>query len=228
MVAGQPEVVRRYFLHAIAPGTPIRSVVELQMKGKFLLGDRKSNQEYQMVARQMLAPPHQFVWIPDLRSGPLHIVGSDALFSGEAWTRFWINSVVPVVDERSSPDLVRSAQFRAVVVGLWAPAALLPGPGIVWEVAGSNVARLRAGTTNPIVVDLVLDDCGAVKAVSGLRWSDANPDKAFRLQPFGGTVEREARFDGYTIPTVLKVGNHFGTEDYLDFFQTEILAATFH
>jgi hypothetical protein len=229
MVADQPEVVQRYFLHAIALGTPLHNVVELRMRGKFLLGDRKDHQQYDMSARQVLAPPRQFVWIPDLRSGPMRILGSDALVSESAWTRFWVNSLVPVVNSRSTADLVRSAKFRAVVEGIWAPAAMLPSQDIMWEAAGADIARLKVGHgQEQIVVDLVLDNNGAVKQILGLRWSDANPAKQFRLQPFGGTVEQEATFAGYTIPTLVKVGNHFGTADYLDFFQAEIVSATYH
>lgn len=95
MVEGLPEALQRYFTHAIAPGTPLKTTVELEMRGTFLLGDRAKFQTYEMEARQILASPDQFVWIPSLRSGPVHITGSDALVGGEAWTRFWINSLMP-------------------------------------------------------------------------------------------------------------------------------------
>lgn len=77
------------------------------------------------------------------------------------------------------------------------------------------------------MLDLKLNEAGAVTEVVGQRWSNANADGDFRLQPFGGTVEGEATFDGYTIPAILKVGNHFGTEEYLPFFQAEIVSARY-
>ena len=58
---GLPEVVRRYFTHAIALGTPLRGTVELSMRSPFLLGDKRSYQQYAMEARWILAPPHEFV-----------------------------------------------------------------------------------------------------------------------------------------------------------------------
>lgn len=58
-----------------------------------------------------------------------------------------------------------------------------------------------------------------------MRWSDANPEKRFRLQPFGGTADAEATFGGFTIPSRLNVGNHNGTDDYLPFFQAKVVSA---
>lgn len=60
-----------------------------------------------------------------------------------------------------------------------------------------------------------------------MRWSDANPEGAFRWQPFGGTIEETGAFGGYTIPTRIAVGNHYGTDDYFPFFRAEIVDARF-
>jgi hypothetical protein len=98
----------------------------------------------------------------------------------------------------------------------------------VWEQTGPDSARLTFTRVKPaITLQLTLDKEGAVREVTGLRWSNANPEKRFRLQPFGGTIEAEARFGGFTIPARLSVGNHFGTDDYLPFFQAEITSASY-
>ncbi|HEY0112978.1 MAG TPA: DUF6544 family protein [Allosphingosinicella sp.] len=228
MVAELPEIARRYFAHAIAPGTPLRTTVELEMRGTFLLGDRSGYQSYAMTARQILAPPKAFVWIPQMRSGAMRISGSDALVGTEAWTRFWLLGVIPVANARSSPDLLRSATFRSAMEGVWAPASLLPQQGVTWEQSGADSARVTVRSVTPeIVLELTLASDGAVRTVAGQRWSNANPEGSFRLQPFGGTVEGEATFGGYTIPGRLKVGNHYGTGDYLPFFQAEIVRARY-
>lgn len=224
----EPEIARRYFAHAIAPGTPLSTVVELDMRGTFLLGDRRSHQTYSMTARQILRPPFEFLWIPRLRSGAITIAGSDALVDGRAWTRFWLAGLVPVASEGTSSDMVRSAAFRAATEGLWLPASLLPGNGARWEQTGPDQARVTiASVERAIVLDLTLASDGAVREIVGQRWSNANPDKQFRLQPFGGTMSGEATFGGFTIPSRLKVGNHFGTDDYLPFFQAEIVGARY-
>jgi hypothetical protein len=225
-LADLPEIARRYFTHAIAPGTPLSTVVRLEMEGTFLLGDKKQYQTYSMRARQVLAPPAEFVWIPQMKSGLMEISGSDALVHGEAWTRFWINGLVPVVNQQTSPDLVRSALARSAMEAVWAPASLLPGNGASWTQTGPDTARLTFSTgIEP--VDVTIGATGRVLEIVTMRWSDANPEKRFRLQPFGGRVEAEATFGGFTIPSQLTVGNQFGTQDYLPFFQARITAARY-
>jgi hypothetical protein len=228
MISGLPEIGQRYFKFAIAPGTPLMTTVRLEMRGTFLLGDKDSHQTYSMRARQILRPPSQFVWIPDLRSGIVRISGSDALVAGKAWTRFWMAGMVPVARSRTSPDLVRSAIFRSTMEGVWAPASLLPQQGVAWEQTGPDKARVRVQSVEPeIVLEMTLAPSGAIEEIVGQRWTNANPEQQFRLQPFGGTIEGNATFQGYTIPSRLKVGNHFGKDDYLPFFQAEITSATY-
>lgn len=228
-VADLPEIARRYFQHAIAPKTPIYTVAELEMTGTFLLGDTEGFQTYRMTARQALRGPDQFIWLPRLRCGPISVIGSDALVGGDAWTRFWLLGLVPVAQEPTSPDLVRSAQFRAAVEsGLWLPTNLLPDNGVSWEQIGPNEAEISFLRLEPqIVLRLTLSGNGAVKRVVGQRWSNANSGRVFRLQPFGGTVSNERSFDGLTIPARVSVGNHYGTDEYLPFFQATIIRAVF-
>lgn len=61
-----------------------------------------------------------------------------------------------------------------------------------------------------------------------MQWSAENPHSQFRLQPFGGTVEAEARYGGFTIPRSVKMGNRYGTREYMPFFQAEIEEAEFY
>ncbi len=228
-VADLPEVAQRYFRHAIAPGTPLYSVAELEMQGTFLLGDKHKFQRYDMSARQVLRPPDQFVWVPRLRSGATTITGSDGLVSGEAWTRFWLFGLIPVANTKSSPDLVQSAQFRAAVEGaLWLPTALLPENGVKWEQVGQDQARVTISHVKPeLVLFLTFSADGAVREVVGQRWSNANSEQRFQLQPFGGRFIAEATFQGLTIPVQISAGNHYGTEAYLPFFQARISSAKY-
>lgn len=228
MVASLPEIARRYFRHAIAPGTPLRTTADIEMDGTFLLGDKNKHQAYSMRARQMLRPPFAFVWMPTLKSGAMTITGSDGLVDGEARTRFWLMGIVPVASVKTTPDVVRSATFRAAVEGLWVPASLLPQNGAIWEQLSSNRARVTMGSATPeITFELTIGADGAVEEVVGQRWSNANPQNRFQLQPFGGTIEGEGTFGGYTIPAQLNVGNHYGTDDYLPFFQANLTSVRY-
>lgn len=109
---------------------------------------------------------------------------------------------------------------------VWAPASLLPANGVVWDQTGPDTARLTFETgIEP--VDLTLAADGRVLEVVTMRWSDVNADRVFRLQPFGGTIEAEQTFGGYTIPSALKVGNLYGSPEHFPFFQARITAADF-
>lgn len=227
LLAGLPEIAQRYFMHAIAPGTPLSSTVQIEMEGVFLLGDASQFQSYQMRARQILAPPFEFVWIPEMHSGVMQISGSDGLVRGQAWTRFWINGLIPVVNLQASPDLNRSAMTRSAMEAIWVPASLLPGNGVTWAQTGPNTARLSFAAAAIEPVDLTLDTDGRVVEIVTMRWSDANAERTFRLQPFGGTIEAEATYGGFTIPSEVRMGNHYGTGDYLPFFQARITAANY-
>lgn len=231
LIAGLPEVVQRYFRHAIAPRTPLVSTVELQMRGTFLLGDTAATaRSFKMTAEQTLAPTRSsFLWQPRMRRGGMAITGSDGLHAGIAWTRFWVAGLVPVANELSAePDLVRSAAFRAAAEAIWVPSALLPQAGAVWREVGPNQAEVTLPTiAGPITNRLSFDQNGGVREMVGQRWSNANPEKRFQLQPFGGTVKAEHRFGGFTVPSRVSIGNHYGTPDYLPFFQAEITSARY-
>ena len=228
MISGLPDVARRYFTHAIAPGTRLTRTVELEMRGTFLLGDRAGYRTFDMSARQILRAPVEFVWMPSMRAGVMWISGSDGLLARSGWSRFWLNRLFPVVNLGPSPDLNRAAAARPAMEAIWAPAGLLPIHGVRWEEIEPSRARVTVPSgIGPVAIDLTLAGTGRVVALSTMRWTDANPEKTFALQPFGGTVHGEATFEGFTIPTSVRIGNHFGSEDYHPFFQAEITRARY-
>jgi hypothetical protein len=76
---------------------------------------------------------------------------------------------------------------------------------------------------------LAVDGVGRLESVELKRWG--NPEGGdFRYVDFGGLVEDEGTFEGYTIPTRLRVGWHFGTERFEsdgEFFRVTIDAASY-
>lgn len=82
------------------------------------------------------------------------------------------------------------------------------------------------GATQTAIV-ITIAESGQVIDIVADRWSDANPQKVFQLQPFGGTMEKEETFGGFTIPSVVHVGNHHGTDDYFPFFTARVLKAIY-
>ncbi|MCJ8501644.1 DUF6544 family protein [Desulfatitalea alkaliphila] len=224
MVADLPEPARRFFNFVIAPGTPLWTVAEIDMGGKFSLGSRENPNYQRMDAKQILAAPAGFVWKLRL-PGVVPVSGSD---SGR-WTRFRIFGLLPVARMGGDADHARSAYGRYVAEAVfWTPAALLPGPGIVWEAVDEHTARVTVSHMGfAQAVDLKVDGDGRPIEVHFMRWSDANPDKTHRLQPFGGQLSDFREVQGFRLPFRVAAGNMFGTADHFVFFKAEVQSIRF-
>jgi len=224
MVADLPEPARRYFSYMIEPGTPLLPVAEIDMTGQFSLGTRDDPRYQPMEARQILAVPEGFVWSMRTRGG-MPLSGSDA---GQ-WTRFRIFGLIPVARLGGDPDHTRSAFGRyAAEAAIWAPAALLPGPGIAWSAVDDDTARftVRHGDLAQ-VVNVTVDEDGKPVVASFQRWSNANPEKKHRLQPFGAVMSDFREVDGYRLPFRVEAGNMFGTDEYHPFFLADVTEIRF-
>ncbi|MEM6456215.1 MAG: DUF6544 family protein [Acidobacteriota bacterium] len=220
MVADLPEPARRFFTFAIAEGTPLYTVAWIEMTGQFGMGDKADPGYMPMRATQVLAAPEGFVWAMSGGSGAMRMEGSD---SG-TWTRFWLFGLAPVARLGGNPDHTRSAFGRTVAEAVfWTPAAVLPGSNITWAPVSENVARVTMRRNDLAQsVDLTVDPAGRPLHVSFMRWSDANPDKEHRLQPFGGYLSAFRAFGGFTLPTHVEAGNLFQTDDYFPFFIADV------
>ena len=220
MVADLPDAARRFFLFSIAPGTELRRVAGIEMRGKFGMGDAADPKYLDMEAQQVLAAPDGFIWKMRAGSGLVRISGSDS----HEWTRFRVLGLLPVARAGGAEDHRRSAFARLVSEALfWSPAALLPGPGVDWEEVGENSAQVTLrhdGLAQSVVLEVAED--GRPLSVSMQRGSDANPDKTFRLQPFGGTLSQFQDFEGYRLATHVEAGNFFDTDDYFPFFIADV------
>jgi hypothetical protein len=224
MVAHLPEPARRYFAYMIRPGTPILPVTTIEMTGQFSLGTKDDPRYQPMEARQILATPEGFVWTMRTRAG-MPVSGSDS----SRWTRFRIFGLIPVARLGGDPDHTRSAFGRyAAEATIWAPAALLPSLGVRWTAPAPDTARVTVthrGLEQAIDITLAAD--GRPRQVVFQRWSNANPDKVHRLQPFGAILSDFRDVGGYRLPFRVEAGNMFGTDDYFAFFRADVGAIGF-
>ena len=70
---------------------------------------------------------------------------------------------------------------------------------------------------------------GRLESIELRRWGSPGGG-AFRLVDFGAIIEEERTFDGYTIPTRVRVGWYFGSPRFDaegEFFRATIEQATF-
>ncbi len=224
MVADLPEPAQRFFSFAIKPGTPLLTVAEIDMAGEFSLGTRDNPNYQPMDARQILAAPTGFVWKVRM-PGVVAVSGSDT----GSWTRFRILGLLPVARMGGDTDHARAAYGRYVAEAVfWTPAALLPGPGVAWETVDDHTARVTVSHLGlSQAVDLKVDGDGRPIKVHFMRWSDANPEGRYRLQPFGGYLSDFREVQGFRIPFKVEAGNMFGTDEYFAFFKAKVTAVRF-
>jgi len=218
-----PEPARRYLNHAMAPGTPLASAVRLRMHGEFRRGGWAP-----FTAEQVIRCDGEMLWRASMRLGGLPVSGFDALLHGEGRMQWRLFGLIPLVFAEG-PDVTRSAVGRVEGESLWLP-SLLCTQGVTW--AAPDPEHIRVGLNllgEPADLTLGLTDGGAVRSVSYERWG--NPEGgAFHYGGFGGWAEEERTFGGYTIPTRLRIGWHFGTDRFEsegEFFRVTIDHAEF-
>ena len=223
MIADLPDPAQRFFRFAIAPGTRLYTVAEIDMEGDFSLGNKEKPDYIPMRAEQILAAPHGFVW--QVHAGDkIWIAGSDGADDSKSWSRFWLLGILPVARAGGNPNHMRAAFGRYVAEAVfWTPAALLPGENVRWDAIDASSARVTVTHRGlEQAVDLTVDAEGRPVKVVFQRWSNANSTKTFQYQPFGGYLAGHRQFDGFRLPTRIDAGNFFDTDDYFAFFKATV------
>jgi hypothetical protein len=230
LVADLPEPARRFFNFAIQPGARLSTVVEIRMGGELSLGSKQGPEYRPMRAEQVLAPPHGLVWQVKVGRGAMRLSGSDGMTANRSWTRFWLLRLVPVVRVGGDADHLRSSFARVVAeAAFWAPAFLLPRPGVSWTALDQDTARATVAHGGlQQEVEIRVDASGRPVWVSMPRWSNANPERVFRVQPFGGELSDFRDVSGYRLPFRVDGGNFFGTADYFPFYRARVTSIQFH
>jgi hypothetical protein len=163
----------------------------------------------------------------------MRFAGSDGFHAPEgtaveSWTKFWLRGLIPLARIGGTTDHASAAATRVMLESIWAPAGLLPQFGAEWVQTGPDSAEVRfAGAQGIEPMQITLDAEGNPLEVWALRWTDANPEKVHRLQPFGGRMLEMTRHQGFLIPSRVELGNMWGTPDYAPFFLAQITTAEF-
>lgn len=203
-----PEGARRYLEHAIAPGTPLASSVRLHMRGEIKLNGWRP-----FAAEQVICWNRGMIWQATVRVYGLTIRGSDRFVDGYGAMRWKLFGIVPIVNA-AGPDITKSVAGRVNIESIWLPSVLC-GNAVSWT-ASDDAARLHSHLTahnETAVITYSIDAEGRLKTVSMPRWG--NPEGGrFHYADCGGFVEQERSFNGYTIPTRIRVGWHFGTDRF--------------
>jgi len=112
--------------------------------------------------------------------------------------------------------------------GIMSPASLLPSESVVWKEIDSSTALVKVTQAEFEQEYMIRVDAGGhLEQVQFQRWSDANADRVYRYQPFGGYLSDFQNFGGFTLPTSVEAGNHFGTDEYFPFFKARVDSVKF-
>ncbi len=218
-----PGAVKRYLVHAIAPGTPLASAVRLRMHGQIRLKGW-----YPFEAEELIRWDRGMIWRATVRVHGMPVRGSDHMLDGEGSMRWRLFGMIPVV-KASGEDITRSTVGRLAAEVVWLP-SVLQSDIVSWT--SSDPTRLSVtlpvqGHAVPLAFEV--DKGGRLVAVRLQRWGNPGGG-AFHLADFGAVIEGEQTFAGYTIPTRLRVGWHFkrgAFEGEGEFFRVRIDAATY-
>jgi hypothetical protein len=218
--AALEEPVRRYFTHAICDGAPLAAGIRLTMVGRIKLGS-----VWLAFTAEQVFDGHEFVWRARAGWGPfkpLHVVDQYRAGAGSIdGLVFGRLSFLHADDQNTA----RAAAARGAVESIWVPASLLPDRGVTWRAESWNliVASFDVPPERP-EVRLAIDDTGAVRSVSVMRWGNVDQD-GYGYIPFGGRIGADRRFGDFVLPSQVSVGWWFGTGRFAPFFEAEILDA---
>jgi hypothetical protein len=225
MIVELPPPVQRYFLHAIAEGTPLANSVSLEMSGSFRLA--KDKPWLPMQAKQIISASKGFVWKPIIGKSLVKMDGTDYYANKSGRMRFYLWGLIPLVNAQNT-DINRAAIGRFVGEYFWLPSALLPQHGVTWKAIDENTIQATLKVDDePVTLTMVIDSQGKVLKMSFPRWGDQTEDGSHTYIPFGGEFQEEKTFSGYTIPSQTSAGWWFGTDRYYEFYRAKIEQAEF-
>ncbi len=218
-----PEPARRYLSHALGEGVGVVETVELEMHGQIKLGAWRPFKAHQEIQKRL-----GMIWKAETRLFGLPVRGFDRVWHGYGMSEWRLLGFIPMMFAHGR-NISRSGLGRMAAETIWIPSRLLESD-VRWKQTGPDSASFEIdlfGETT--VVNLTLAPSGKIETISFLRWGKPT-GLPFGEYPFGGYVDEEATFDGFTIPSRLRMGWHFGTDRFVsegEFFRATIDRAAF-
>jgi len=203
-LVGLPPGARRYLQHAIAEGERLATAVRLRMHGHIRLKGW-----YPFEADEFVDWGRGFVWRATVKIKGVRISGCDSLENGIGATRWKLFGVVPLV-MASGSDITRSAAGRVNVESIWLPSVLADRKVSWTENNASSPKATFSAHGERADLAFAIDENGRLLSVNMPRWGNPR-NSPFAYYNCGGFVDEEGTFTGYTIPTRMRIGWHFGT-----------------
>lgn len=137
-----PVPVQRYFRAALTPGQPLVAAVTLAHVGSFNMSESGAAWKPFTSQQRVVTQRPGFVWdarIAMLLGLPVRV--HDAYVAGEGILRAALFGLIPLADQRGTPELAQGELMRFLAEAAWYPTALLPGQGVSWEAVDETSAR---------------------------------------------------------------------------------------
>lgn len=179
-----PPPAQRLLAAAVPGGSPLHTMVSLEMSGDIKLGGRW----LPFTAVQILRAGTGFVWAPIVGGRFFRFTGADVYGPDGARIDFRFRTRIPIV-RGSGPDIERSAAGRlAAETVAWLPQALTPQAGATWEpIDETRAAVILPSADSETRVEIAVDDHGQISWLGLQRWKDSA--KPPNYAPFGGSVD---------------------------------------
>lgn len=202
-----PPVAQRYLKYAIAPGTKLACAVRLLMHGTMKREDWLPFQAEQVICWNRGMIRSVTVWM-----NGLPIFNSSRVIDGIGASQWKLLGLFPLMTA-TGDDITRSAAGRMLGESIWLP-SILCDPTVIWTAPDESHAHATLtlfGETTELI--LTVNDVGKLECVRFQRWRVPSR-KPPSYADFGGYMEQEGTFCGYTIPTQFRVGWYFGSDRF--------------
>ena len=174
-LGGLPGPVARYFAFALTPGQPLVHRARIHWEGEFRT--RPNAKWSRLIAVQdITVRPPGFVWDASIHLMPLVPVRvRDGYVAGEGVMLGKVAGLLPVVDQRGTPEMAAGALSRYLGEAVWVPTALLPSDGLSWTPLDDTTARatITDGSTT-VSADFHFGPRGGIVGASMTRYRDVD------------------------------------------------------
>ncbi|MGB3518164.1 MAG: DUF6544 family protein [Elainellaceae cyanobacterium] len=224
LITTVPSVAHRYLERAIPSDQPLASAVRLWMHGRIRLREKW----YSFRGEEVIRWDRGLIWRATTWMQGLPIFGADRIVDGVGEMRWKLLGLLPVMTGVGD-DITRSAMGRMQGEVVWLPSVLCH-PEVTWTVI--DQAKVQAHFTTleqPASITLTVKNDGTLEQAKLRRWGNPTGG-AFQDIDFGVLVGESGTFDGYTIPTQIRVGWFFGSDRFAaegEFFRCTIDKAVY-
>jgi uncharacterized protein DUF6544 len=197
-LVGLPDPVVRYFEFALTPGQGLVRNARIRQSGEFAV--RADSWSPFTAVEYFSVEPRGFLWDARIRMAPLiSFYVHDGYSAGEGAMYGTLAALVPVVNQRGTPNMASGELLRYLAEAPLLPTALLPREGVSWQAINDSTARatLADGATE-VSCDVCFSERGEIVRISAMRYRDV--DGKAVLTPWIGHWRDYRRVNGMMIP----------------------------